>query len=462
MKIIKENKFSKLVTENLELKRKLDTKFAIPVPGHQFTKLFQKKRWDGKRHFFSLATGRFPTGLLHEVLAELKKLGEFAEVESKVRRPRLRSELSESLYGITLRGYQEKAADAIVEAGSCIVKAATNAGKTEVMAEVIRRAGIPTVVLVQRKELLYQTAERLSARLGIDVGVVGDGKRVLHHVTVALPSSLMEKVGKVYKVRSGLTDLVTAPLLFYDECHNIGDTRVQKFLDAAEATWRVALSGTPFGEDEINNYTLKSHFGRVAFEITNSELIDLGVSATPKCRFVKVEEPGIERAPYPVAYKVGVVSSEKRNEVITSLASHYSEHQNKSVLVIVREIEHGAYLDMQLPNGEFIHGGLDAETRINALRRFAAGDLKVLVASTILDEGVDVPNIEVCILACGGKTSKRVLQRIGRGLRKKEVNELLVVDFLDTGNKYLLDHSMARLNTMRAEGFDTKLWKEKA
>jgi len=82
------------------------------------------------------------------------------------------------------------------------------------------------------------------------------------------------------------------------------------------------------------------------------------------------------------------------------------------------------------------------------------GSLQVLIATTILDEGVDVSGINCLFLMAGGKSMRQVLQRIGRGLRKKDDGSgLEVYDALDYHNEYLVDHTLDRYNTYKAEKF---------
>ena len=72
------------------------------------------------------------------------------------------------------------------------------------------------------------------------------------------------------------------------------------------------------------------------------------------------------------------------------------------------------------------------------------------VGTISVGEGTDMPYIDVVILASGGKSSIRLLQRIGRGLRTPEGKDsLLVIDFQDWFNPILLRHSLARQKTFR-------------
>jgi superfamily II DNA or RNA helicase len=80
------------------------------------------------------------------------------------------------------------------------------------------------------------------------------------------------------------------------------------------------------------------------------------------------------------------------------------------------------------------------------LARLKSGATQVLIGSTILDVGVDVPAVGMVILAGGGKAEVGTRQRIGRGLRAKQSapNVCFVVDFADDANRTLMEHALTR------------------
>jgi superfamily II DNA or RNA helicase len=81
--------------------------------------------------------------------------------------------------------------------------------------------------------------------------------------------------------------------------------------------------------------------------------------------------------------------------------------------------------------------------------------LPVLIATTIFDEGVDVSGINCLFLAGGGKSMRQLLQRIGRGLRKKaDGSGIEVYDVLDYHNEHLARHTLERYKVYKSEGFD--------
>jgi superfamily II DNA or RNA helicase len=132
--------------------------------------------------------------------------------------------------------------------------------------------------------------------------------------------------------------------------------------------------------------------------------------------------------------------------------------QGLQTLILVREIDHGrnllALLRSEGVAAEFIRGlGLAAEARKDVLDRFRAGTLQCLVASEILDEAIDLPNLDALLLAGGGKSEIQTVQRIGRGMRTgKRALVLSVVDFADLTHRYLARHSLRRLQTYQLAG----------
>jgi len=68
-----------------------------------------------------------------------------------------------------------------------------------------------------------------------------------------------------------------------------------------------------------------------------------------------------------------------------------------------------------------LHGGLEAGAKDTALRRFAGGEIDVLVATTVVELGIDVPNASVMIVEEADRFGLAQLHqlrgRVGRGAR---------------------------------------------
>ena len=431
---------SKLITDDNRIHKELDSVMAIFIENYEWANSYRDQSWDGKIHFFNRHNGVFPTGLLSEVLHIIKKHFEIDHVHIVDERvpPLSDNPICKALANITLRAYQNDAVDRMIDNSICIIKAATNAGKTAIISEYLRRLNLFTLVIVPSLELLHQTADDLSQALGVPVGKIGDGKYDIQGITVAIPNSIVKYIKKTVGGRETkkivinpkCLALLECEAIIYDECDTITDKRHAFLLKQLNAYFRIALSGTPLLNHKSVNYNLRGIFGDVAFEITNDELIQLGHSAKPTCYIYPIQDDYIAELDYRTAYEMGIIGGDERNIAIQELADVCSSH-DKGVLIIVKETTHGHILSTLISNAVFIHGEQTTKQRRAGMDAFINKDIQVLIATTILDRGVNMPNIDVLIHAAGGKTTKRWLQRIGRSLRMGDSDEVIVIDFID-------------------------------
>jgi superfamily II DNA or RNA helicase len=102
---------------------------------------------------------------------------------------------------------------------------------------------------------------------------------------------------------------------------------------------------------------------------------------------------------------------------------------------------------------------VNGEDRQHLIKRLDKKEILCIVATPVFDEGADIPHLKVVLLAGGGKSPIKIIQRIGRGMRRKTEgeNEVEIYDFLDTGNRYTKKHSVLRRRLYKQEEFDTEL-----
>lgn len=279
---------------------------------------------------------------------------------------------------------------------------------------------------------------------------------------------IMEKKNKVKykKYKDTVEFMESIRVMIADEVHHSkADTWYSSLSLCENASYRVGLTGTVDKKDEVGWMRLQAVFSDIVTKVSNEYLIDKGISSKPTIRLVPIQEPrNIELLNnYLEAYKAGIVENDARNEIIVKLVTAYKKQKPGGVLISVKEIEHGdrimALLKAQGMDVEFIHGGSDVEYRAAGLKNFSEGKLEILIASTIIDEGVDMKSIGCMVLAAGGKSMRQQLQRIGRGLRLNGIdgNKVMVFDFYDATNKFLLKHSKERIKIFREEAFDVKV-----
>lgn len=432
--------------------------------GYQFTPRYRSGHWDGKVHLLSRLRKTFPAGLVEDVRSALIENGTKVMVDDHRSCPPIPPiDKFINLQGVSFDypyDYQPDCMEQMILKKRGVIAVATNGGKSEIACLVIACLRLPTLFLVPGKDLLYQTRKRFAERLDmheIDIGIIGDGHwNPKQWITVATIDTLSNRLKKDYCREF----LQSVDIMFADECHHVGSDSAYKVLSNCSAYFRYGMSGTPLKRSDGADLRLIAATGPVIYEIRNKELIERGVSSEVEIHFHKIKKPTLDKKmPYQDVREEGIVENLARNRKICSVASDFAS-QDKRVLILVRELAHGHELDKRLWTNkqidftphQFINGKEEMEVRLSALRDFERGDLKILIATSILDEGVDIPNIDVLIFAGGGKSSIKTMQRVGRGIRRGDGNKrLIVVDFADFQHRYLLDHSFQRFNDYKAE-----------
>lgn len=431
---------------------------SYAVEGAQFSKMYRKGVWDGRKHLFKAGSGSFPTGLLpivQEVLAVTETPCEVHDHRPAVT-PLGRTY---DLVGVVMDGkydYQLEAAKTAVEQKQGILQIATGGGKTEIACAITRYLGRPTMFMVTTRELLYQARDRFMKRLGATeaaVGLVGDGHwSPGTWVTISTVDTLESRYD-----RQECQDLLHATeVIFMDECHHLGSETWYDIATACPAQYRYGLSGTPMDRTDGASIRLLAAIGPVIVNIGNKFLVERGISARTDIIFTKITSPVLpKKLPYASAYKQGIVDNPHALASVIEWTKVFHEC-GLSILILCEEIAHGKAIDAALwtDTGDafiphlFIHGEEDTDTRRTALKDFGERRLPVLIASTILDEGVDVPTIDALILAGSRKSRIKTMQRLGRGLRG---SKLIAVEFANFTHDHLLRHSLQRYEDYKKE-----------
>ena len=443
----------------------LSQELSVKVPNYWFSTKFKNGQWDGSQKFFLRPANTFPTGLLPRVVDFIKEeLGEYPQiVDKRVNKDTyVLKEISED-YQISdtkdARDYQVDTINKVITNKVCgipfmrgVINIATNGGKTAIATGIIKEL-YPQLVATDKvfcfvthsKEIARQTKTNIENDLGIDVGFIGDGKWVVKPVTVVIITTLYSR-----RKKPEFKDLIPNIVGFVaDECHHSTATSwYDVFNLMTNAVIRLGLTGTVDKQNPVNEMRLYSCTGTIINRITNDYLIENGFSAKPICIMFQISEPELEDEAYSEAYQLGIVESDERLEVIGRICKKETESGN-IVLILVEHIDHGEYIQEELQKLKkrvfFTNGTLTSDVRQTLLDNLKNHKIDVLISTSILDEGVDVSGINAVIYARGMKSTRKLLQGIGRGLRKKEDgSKLRFYDFIDDMNTALLKHSQNR------------------
>lgn len=152
-----------------------------------------------------------------------------------------------------------------------------------------------------------------------------------------------------------------------------------------------------------------------------------------------------------VCVDIGIVNNVPRNDAAIALAKRHASDQT---LMLVNKIEHGEALAERIPSARLCFSKMGKKARAASLAAFSAGQCKCIVATSLADEGLDLPCASVLILVSGGRSNARTEQRTGRVLRQfAGKSHGLIYDFTDTHHPLPAKHARLRQELYQRLGY---------
>ena len=429
---------------------KLRNYFGVPVPGAWHTIQYKKHVWDGYKYFITpkgrMLTGFLPLLIKHvraeypevdiEVIDERLKVPKFNDMWQEwftQNLPQLEFYEHQILLINKLNNYVE---DLFFPRG--IIDASTNSGKTLMIAVLHVVFGLNTnmLVIIHRKEIFKQLVTMIGELFPeITIGKINADEYDIQPITIAMVQSLTNKLedSQVQK------DLETFGVLAVDESFHCSADNYKKCISSIDAPVRVLFSGTALDHDnDVDKLTVIGLAGPIIGEITKRQLMDKGISRDVKIRLhlcnTKATRPVFE---YDDVYDELVKYSIERAYTIKNIID--TELKGKQILIAVDEIKHGTFILNALQGNimwkavvEFVHG--EDELRDEKIQRFKDKEIDVLISTSILQEGVNIPGASRLIYCVAGHSKNKIKQWMGRVERIDGVEtEAIMYDFYDIG-----------------------------
>ena len=421
-----------------------------------------RRKWDGYKRLYQPIRQRCGAGLLSKVVWILEQNDiDFTIIDN---RPHYDVPQPLQLHGVELRDYQNQIIDIILEKKRLRYEAPPRSGKTIVNIAAYARAPIGKLLfVVQQKELVSQTIQKFREHLPqISVGVISDGVADIQpDVNVATIQTLAAALGLHYKKVKGETKenpillekrleirqaVFSARIVVIDEAHHAAATTYVQLLQRVKsAEYIIGQSGTPHREDNTE-LMMESVIGPVEYKITHDDLLSKGYLVRPIIRFYKIPVHDIKSKHYQSIYSSNIIHHPIRNNIISKVSQALSK-RNKSVVVAVSKKQHGKEISKCLDQMGVTHRTMFGEhtkkQRDEILQQLQNKDLLVVV-STLLHEGVDIPSLDAVIIAAGDKSAIAAFQRLRPMTPYPGKKSCYIIDFLDQA-KYLVKHSKKRL-----------------
>ena len=314
---------------------------------------------------------------------------------------------------LSLREYQHHWVDAFEDLGSGVLVGPPGSGKTVAAMGIMERVGGETLILVPGRELAAQWREALLEDTTLTPDLIGEyhgGRKQVRPVTIATYQTAgMDRHRQLFEQRRW-------GLIVYDEVHHIPASIYRRSADL-QTRHRLGLSATPVRADEKE----EEIFTLVGPPIGTdwSGLFDAGFVHEPvvEIRYVPWASEG-DREEYASADRherrqVAAGNTVKIDEIRRLLAEHHDE----SALIFVDYLDQGDdyAAALEVP---FISGRTPHAERERLLQAFRDGRRDVLIVSRVGDEGIDLPNADLAIVASGlGGSRRQGAQRAGRTMR---------------------------------------------
>lgn len=338
---------------------------------------------------------------------------------------------------VQLRDYQKEAINQMLHRVQGFVTLPCGGGKTVLGAGAIYASGESALVLVHTHELMDQWSDTFVNLYGIRPKRAGPP-----WASLAPGEVMLAMVQKMHRVGGAARKLyASAGAVLLDECHHAPATTFRELLNCIPARHRWGLTATPERPDGWG-FLLPVVMGPQLYRMSTSDLVDLGYLVQPAIMPVKtgvsVDATDNRTGRINMPRAVTALSSSKtRNDLILELALIASRH-GRRVLVLVPRVKLAHLLATELTlqgvNAAALTGQVNKGYREQLLRGFRDGGLQVAVATQLADEGLDVPMLDMLIIASAGRAAGKAVQRIGRAMRPSPgKSRPVVVDLIDNG-----------------------------
>lgn len=460
--IIKDETNCRIEGLEVGVRRKLYNSFKYEVPGARHIPAVKLGRWDGTKPFFNLGGSTY-INLLPEILPILEDEGYHVELDDR-RDYNTQFEfdlVNEGSYShivwpvgheqagepIILRDYQVNAINLFLANTQSIQCLATGSGKTITSAVLSHRCEKygRTVVVVPSKSLVKQTEEDYLT-LGLDVGVFfGDRKEYDKTHTICTWQSLnsMFKKTKSKEAEVPFEDFIDGVVcVMIDEAHGLRADALLAMMTGpmSRIPVRLAFTGT-IPKEDFEKRALQVSVGEVVGGVSAAELQDRGILSNCHVHIWQMVEYG-EYKTYQNELKY-LLETKARTDFLAKLIQKISETGN--TLVLIDRVAPGQALADAIPGAIFISGKVDVDNRREHYDTISTNDGIVTVATYgVAAIGINIPRIFNLVTIEPGKSFIRVIQSIGRGLRKAEDKDFVNIYDITSTCKFAKRHLTKR------------------
>jgi len=350
--------------------------------------------------------------------------------------------------GFSLRDYQLKALDSWKSnGGEGVVIAPCGAGKTAIGVAAMAEYNTKALVLVHTNDLAVQWINRIESMLNEKATQYGAGKKNDSGRIVVATFQTLERMSFTERYTFGRQ----FGLCIVDEAHHVPAHTFCSVMFCMPARYRLGLTATPERPDGLTSI-LWWHFGSPVYEITNEQLTISGHVVAPDIEWLFTDYMGPPNRLDWSKLITKMTTDDGRNEKILNRVLSACR-DGRQILVLSDRVDHCILLADTLRTHNIIAeplvGRMTKKQRKEVLQRANDRKIQVVCATTVADEGLDLPSLDTVVLTTPTKAMGRIQQRIGRVMRPhpKKKNPIVIDCVDDSGPMRGLARKRHRLYT---------------
>lgn len=469
----------------------INDNFSFFAENYRWNPKFKKKQWDGKIRLFNLKNATLPFGCLnklinlfnnagfeYELADDLKNVG--LNVSEKDITDFINKELA---CDMTLRDYQLAGVITALRMGKCVSVLPTSSGKSFIQFTIVN------YLLKNHCEKVLLIVPTLSLVSQMEYDFLDYGKNIKNYknnIHTIYSGKEKNNTAQIY-ISTWQSLLTLEPDYFEqfdcvltDECHLATGKFITTILNACvNSKFRFGVSGT-LQDSKVAKTQLESVIGEIVESVDTKQLIDNGTLTPIKIynlvikynkeqqkKFADILKANKEEIKLNAAkkYKLEMdflAASKERKKIILNTVNRC----NKNTLILFKNISYGKDLVKLLDkyterNVYFIYGDISADERERVRLIMEEEENAIIVATlNIFSTGINIKKLKYLIFAQTIKSKIKVLQSIGRVLRKHDSKEeAVLIDIVDniTGKNFAYKHAVDKLDLYDSEGFKYKI-----
>lgn len=391
---------------------------------------------------------RLPRGAIGDIRSTLHLLRLKPEWED---RRTFGSPLNVELHGIAPRDYQREGAELLRRKVQGLIVLPCGGGKTYLGITAIATIKVTALVVVPTRILVDQWAEDVRKVLRHEPAVFGSGKHEIGPLTIATADALIYHKD---------VELSGFGMVIYDECHRVPSRTRRKLMARLPARYRLGLTATPEREDGLDKL-IRWSFGDVLVEKTVEELVGLGYLKLPRVDAVHTSfDYSFPAEPHWCDFdrlNKALVRNTQRNQLIVDLVA--AESDKHWLLLSPSSKEHPKALAKALRargiKAMHVTGDVAATERRWVMQLFKDGDIQVVAATSLADEGLDIRHLSRVMLTLPEGAKGKTAQRIGRSMRPYG-DAPVIKDLVDRNVDALLSRWNKRKTVYRKLGLEIR------